>query len=198
MFGAAANNGQMIAEMSSGHQDRRDVPPVGASADRPLRDQEAARGLLSPLLGKLMKTSKALKHASGVINSCSASVAPPSRSAAPRRRAPAAPRRRAAPAPPRRQQPAASRRAAARRSPPPASARRWSPAPAPDAHATAAVNMPRDRFAPLRKLLRDQGHDVRRADRGHRSRAARAARRRIRRARKSATSSTRSSRSRTS
>ena len=36
------------------------------------------------------------------------------------------------------------------------------------------------RFAPLRNLLRDQGHHLRRADRGDRSGAARAARRRLR------------------
>ena len=43
MFGTAANNGQMIAEVSAGHQDRGDVPPAGADADRPRRSQALAR-----------------------------------------------------------------------------------------------------------------------------------------------------------
>ena len=40
LFGPAANNGQMIAEMAANH--RRDVPPVGAGADGP-RGNETAR-----------------------------------------------------------------------------------------------------------------------------------------------------------
>ena len=40
IFGTAANNGQMIAEVSRQSQGRRDVPPACAAADRPVRGQE--------------------------------------------------------------------------------------------------------------------------------------------------------------
>ena len=55
MFGTAANNGQMIAEVSTRPQDRGDVPPAGAGADRPRRGETPRGGLLTPLLAKLMK-----------------------------------------------------------------------------------------------------------------------------------------------
>ena len=41
MFGSAANNGQMIAEISANSSHHRDVPADRAAADRPRRDQEA-------------------------------------------------------------------------------------------------------------------------------------------------------------
>ncbi len=43
IFGTAANNGQMIAEVSEGPQNRGDVPPTGAGADRPRRGETFAR-----------------------------------------------------------------------------------------------------------------------------------------------------------
>ena len=43
LFGTAANNGQMIAEIASSHKRRRDLPPAGADPDRPQRPKAAAR-----------------------------------------------------------------------------------------------------------------------------------------------------------
>ena len=40
VFGTAANNGQMIAELSSSPPDRRDVPPARAAPDRPRGGEE--------------------------------------------------------------------------------------------------------------------------------------------------------------
>ena len=60
MFGTAANNGQMIAELSSSHRVAEIVPPARAGADRPRRKRRKSRsGLLSPFLDKLLKRSGA-------------------------------------------------------------------------------------------------------------------------------------------
>ena len=58
LFGTAANNGQMIAEVSRQTPDRGDLPPARATAHRPRRSEESRnRGLLTPLLKKLRKQS---------------------------------------------------------------------------------------------------------------------------------------------
>ena len=46
MFGTAANNGQMIAEISAEPPHHQDVPADGATADRPWREPRSARLLL--------------------------------------------------------------------------------------------------------------------------------------------------------
>ena len=43
MFGTAANNGQMIAQISAKHRTTADVPADGAAPDRPCRDQAVPR-----------------------------------------------------------------------------------------------------------------------------------------------------------
>ena len=72
LFGTAANNGQMIAEVVRQAQDRGDLPPARAAADRPRRSRRKPEsGLFAPLLQKLRKQSSKL---TGVVSPCSESV----------------------------------------------------------------------------------------------------------------------------
>ncbi len=54
IFGAAANNGQMIAEISSGHRTAEMFRQIGAATDRQVGTKKQRSGLLSPLLEKLL------------------------------------------------------------------------------------------------------------------------------------------------
>ena len=55
VFGAAANNGQMIAEISKNHRAAEIFRRSGSASDRAPRAEEARSGLLSPLIEKLMR-----------------------------------------------------------------------------------------------------------------------------------------------
>jgi pilus assembly protein CpaE len=55
IFGTAANNGQMIAEVSTGHRTAETFRHLAQLLTGRSEVKKAKRGLLSPLLGKLMK-----------------------------------------------------------------------------------------------------------------------------------------------
>jgi pilus assembly protein CpaE len=55
VFGTAANNGQMIAELSSSHRAAEIFRQLAQSLTGRLESKKAKSGLLSPLLGKLLK-----------------------------------------------------------------------------------------------------------------------------------------------
>ena len=190
LFGTAANNGQMIAEVSAGH-----------------RAAETFRSLAQTLTGRAeVKRSRVEPahpahreaQAQAVLRrgdtACSESVPHRAQTCAARlRRRPPAPEPARTPRRRRRRQRCRACAAAVRR------ARRADHVAAARARPRAeAARSDRARLAPLGNLLRGQGRDLLGADRGDRPVAARAARRRSPRARKSATSSTRSSRSRAS
>jgi len=55
VFGTAANNGQMIAELSSSHKAAEIFRQLAQSLTGRMESKKARTGLLSPLLGKLLK-----------------------------------------------------------------------------------------------------------------------------------------------
>src|ERR1700716_2599704 len=55
VFGTAANNGQMIAELSSSHRAAEIFRQLAQSLTGRMESKKARTGLLSPLLGKLLK-----------------------------------------------------------------------------------------------------------------------------------------------
>jgi pilus assembly protein CpaE len=55
VFGTAANNGQMIAELSSSHRAAEIFRQLAQSLTGRIESKKAKSGLLSPLLGKLLK-----------------------------------------------------------------------------------------------------------------------------------------------
>jgi len=57
VFGTAANNGQMIAELSSSHRTAETFRQLGHLLTGRVESKKAKPSLLSPLLGKLMKRS---------------------------------------------------------------------------------------------------------------------------------------------
>jgi pilus assembly protein CpaE len=54
LFGAAANNGQMIAEVSSGHRSAEIIRELAQSLTGRVEQKKARSGLLSPLIEKLL------------------------------------------------------------------------------------------------------------------------------------------------
>jgi pilus assembly protein CpaE len=57
IFGTAANNGQMIAELSSSHRTAEMFRQIGQALTGRVDTKKARSGLLSPLIEKLMKRS---------------------------------------------------------------------------------------------------------------------------------------------
>ena len=57
IFGTAANNGQMIAELSSSHRAAEMFRQLGQSLTGRAETKKAKSSLLSPLIEKLMKRS---------------------------------------------------------------------------------------------------------------------------------------------
>jgi pilus assembly protein CpaE len=55
VFGTAANNGQMIAELSSSHKVAGIFQQLAQDLTGRMESKKARSGLLSPLLGKLLK-----------------------------------------------------------------------------------------------------------------------------------------------
>ena len=55
IFGTAANNGQMIAELSSSHKTAEMFRAARADPHRPRRNEKIEPSLLSPLIDKLLK-----------------------------------------------------------------------------------------------------------------------------------------------
>ena len=54
LFGAAANNGQMIAEVSSGHRSAETIRDLAQWLTGRVEQRKARSGLLSPLIEKLL------------------------------------------------------------------------------------------------------------------------------------------------
>ena len=198
LFGTAANNGQMIAEISRpSHRPPRMFRQLAQTVDRALRSRSSsARGLLSPLIEKLLQsvTPESLE-----LRSCLASVPVPV-------------------VPPLCERPAAAQARPSRASaagpgvvaeggrapfPSAGSARRSWRAPSSKARCVRAENRPQQIPAAVdarrsESYYEVKGSDLRRTDRGDRSCRSSPSSTPIPRARKFATSSTRSSRSRTS
>ena len=57
MFGTAANNGQMIAELSSSHRVAETFRQLAQQLTGRVETKKSKSRLLSPLIGKLMKRS---------------------------------------------------------------------------------------------------------------------------------------------
>jgi pilus assembly protein CpaE len=55
LFGTAANNGQMIAEASAGHRSAETFQQLAQILTGRSEVKKSKGGLLSPLLGKLLK-----------------------------------------------------------------------------------------------------------------------------------------------
>ena len=55
VFGTAANNGQMIAELSSSHRAAEIFRQLAQSLTGRIESKKARSSLLTPLLGKLLK-----------------------------------------------------------------------------------------------------------------------------------------------
>ena len=92
IFGTAANNGQMIAEVSSGHKTAEMFRQLAQMLTGRAEAKQPRGGLLSPLLAKLMKRSAQIPSVGSVgVTSCSVSVA---QHRSPRRRRGAASTRR--------------------------------------------------------------------------------------------------------
>ena len=194
IFGTAANNGQMIAELSSSHRTAETFRQLAQAADGSHGDEEDQIGSAEPVHreadeavgvidGSELSSVFGKRYNTAIDGRGPAAVAPHLRAAigtAARRAAATRPRRARrrplagimeggrAPIP----SPGSARRCSRRRRP--ASARRRRQ------RALAPARPDRHRFAAFRGLLRDQGHDLRGADRGHRPRPARQARRRFR------------------
>ncbi len=183
LFGTAANNGQMIAEVSSSHKTAEMFRQLAQVLTGRAEAKRARGGLLTPLLGQA-------DEAVGVMQVRSSTVVFGKRSGSDTQ---ARRRRRVRRRPPRRSHLRRTRRRRRRRASdapvetgrtPFPSAGLGAPlvsAPSPT-RAPASVQMVPTATDTRRSesLLRDQGHDLRRADRGDRPGAAGAARRRFR------------------
>ena len=191
LFGTAANNGQMIAEVSSGHRATETFRSLAQALTGRAEVKRSRSSLLTPLIEKLRRKTGVRRGEQRVRKAFQSGPDP--RSAAP-------PPQPVAPPPEPARAPAGRRQRHRACAAPVRRARRADHLAAARARARAEAASSRARATSRRSeiLLRGQGRDLLGADRGDRSLAARAARRRSPRARKSATSSTRSSRSRAS
>ncbi len=178
IFGTAANNGQMIAEVSASHKSAdmfRQLAQVLTGR------AEAKRRVQRPALAAVRQAHEAQKldlraRNTRRLNSCSVSVVEPPKLSVPRHRPPRRPwwRRRCSP---RKARQACGPDAVSVRRPRRAAGHSAAPDPCAFADQHRAIV---GRYAALGELLRGQGHHLRRFDRGDRSRATGAARRRFR------------------